>query len=105
MQNKFAGLSDKERLQKLATMPDEDIDYSDIPNMSGTKGWKKLYPNTNNDTVITDKMNKAKYTHEEMIDNMLSDTETKKARDDLEPEFARLRASLEAAKTPEDIDD
>ena len=58
MQNKskFAGLSDKERLKKLATMSDEDIDYSDIPDMSNTKGWKKLYPNANKDTVITDKM-------------------------------------------------
>ena len=31
MQNKskFTGLSEQERLKKLAIMPDEDIDYSD----------------------------------------------------------------------------
>jgi uncharacterized protein (DUF4415 family) len=54
--NKFVGLSDKERLKKLAAMPDEDVDYSDIPDMSNTTGWKKLYPKANNDTVITDTM-------------------------------------------------
>ena len=50
-------------------------------------------------------MAKAKYTHEEIVNRMLSDPETKKAHDDLEPEFARIRARLEAAKTPDDIDD
>jgi uncharacterized protein (DUF4415 family) len=54
--SKFAGLSDQERLKKLLAMPDEDIDYSDIPNMGDTSGWKKLYPKANKDTIITDKM-------------------------------------------------
>jgi|GEM_PF-1395640 len=54
--HKFAGLSDKERLKKLAAMPDDDIDYSDIPDMSKSKSWKKLYSNASKNTVITDQM-------------------------------------------------
>lgn len=37
-------------------MPDDEIDYSDIPDMSNTKGWKKLYPDADENTIITDKM-------------------------------------------------
>ncbi|MBX9597114.1 MAG: BrnA antitoxin family protein [Burkholderiales bacterium] len=44
------------QLKKLAAIPDESIDYSDIPDMSKTKGWEKLYPDANEKTVITDKM-------------------------------------------------
>jgi predicted DNA binding CopG/RHH family protein len=35
--NKFEGLSTKERLAKLAKMPDEEIDFSDIPQDSFEK--------------------------------------------------------------------
>lgn len=45
-----------EQLKKLAEMPDESIDYSDIPDMGNTKNWKRLYPNATKDTIITDKM-------------------------------------------------
>jgi DNA-binding XRE family transcriptional regulator len=48
-------------------------------------------------------MAKAKYTHEEMINIMLSDSETKKAYDNLEPEFALLSARLKAGKTQEEV--
>ena len=48
-------------------------------------------------------MAKAKYTHEEMIDIMLADSGTKKAYDDLEPEFALLSARLKAGKTQEEV--
>ncbi len=48
-------------------------------------------------------MAKTKYTHEEMINKMLSDPETKKAYDELEPEFAMLHARLNAGKTQEDV--
>ena len=48
-------------------------------------------------------MANAKYTHEEMINKMLSDPETKKAYDNLEPEFALLSARLEAGKTQEEV--
>ena len=54
--NKFAGLSDKERLKKLADMPDDEIDYSDIPDTGNTKGWKRLYPDVDQSTMITDEM-------------------------------------------------
>ena len=48
-------------------------------------------------------MAKAKYTHEEMINIMLSDSETKKAYDNLEPEFALLSTRLKAGKTQEEV--
>jgi uncharacterized protein (DUF4415 family) len=54
--HKFAGLSNEERLKKLAAMPEEDIDYSDIPDMSKSKSWKKLYPTVSKNIVITDQM-------------------------------------------------
>ena len=54
--NKFAGLSDIQRLKKLAVMSDDEIDYSDIPDMSKTKGWKRLYPDADENTIITDEM-------------------------------------------------
>ena len=54
--NKFAGLSDKKRLKKLANMPDDEIDYSDIHDMGNIREWKKLYPEANENTIITDKM-------------------------------------------------
>lgn len=54
--NKFAGLSDEERLKKLSAMPEKDIDYSDIPNMSKSKNWKKVYPNINKNISITNQM-------------------------------------------------
>lgn len=45
-----------EQLKKLAATSDESIDYSDIPEMSKTKGWERLYPEANENTIITDKM-------------------------------------------------
>ena len=54
--NKFAGLSDIQRLKKLAVMSDDEIDYSDIPDISKTKGWKRLYPDADENTIITDEM-------------------------------------------------
>jgi hypothetical protein len=54
--NKFAGLSDIQRLKKLAVMSDDEIGYSDIPDMSNTKGWKRLYPDADENTIITDEM-------------------------------------------------
>ncbi|MFN8770786.1 MAG: BrnA antitoxin family protein [Neisseriaceae bacterium] len=53
---KLENLSEKESLKKLAEMADDDIDYSDIPDMSNAKGWERLYPNATDKTVITDKM-------------------------------------------------
>lgn len=37
-------------------MPDEDIDYSDIPDMGSSTGWSKLYPEADSNAVINDKM-------------------------------------------------
>ena len=54
--NKFAGLSNKERLKKLADMSDDEIDYSDISDMGNIKGWKKLHPDADKNTIITDQM-------------------------------------------------
>ncbi|MBP9743688.1 MAG: helix-turn-helix transcriptional regulator [Burkholderiales bacterium] len=48
-------------------------------------------------------MAKPKYTHEEMINIMLSDPEVKKAYDELEPEFELLSARLKAGKTQEEV--
>lgn len=39
--------SEKEKilaLKRLAEMPDEDIDYSDIPPITDSTGWSKLHP-------------------------------------------------------------
>lgn len=48
-------------------------------------------------------MAKPKYAHKEMIDIMLSNQETKKAYDELEPEFELIRARLDAGKTQEEV--
>lgn len=53
---KFKGLANEARLRKLTNMPDNEIDYSDIEDMSKSKGWKKLYPTPTKESVITDKM-------------------------------------------------
>lgn len=36
-------------------MSDENIDYSDVADMSSTEDWKKLYSKDNKGSVITDK--------------------------------------------------
>jgi uncharacterized protein (DUF4415 family) len=33
---------EQEAWEKLKTMPDEDIDFSDIPNQAGTTGWRRV---------------------------------------------------------------
>lgn len=38
---------DIDDLQALANMPDDDIDYSDIPNTQNTQGWVKFNAATN----------------------------------------------------------
>lgn len=48
-------MTDKQ-LKKLIEMPEEDINYSDIPNMSTSKGWKRLYPKADSNTVITEEV-------------------------------------------------
>lgn len=53
-ENNFNNLSTDERIKKLAEMPDDEIDYSDIPDMSDARGWQRLYPNSTVDTNITD---------------------------------------------------
>lgn len=40
--NKFSGMSAEERLKALIEMPDEEIDYSDIPVVTDFTGWVKL---------------------------------------------------------------
>ena len=50
--NKFTGMPDEERLKKLAAMPDEDIDYSDIPPTTDFTNWKNLIA-ANHKTLIT----------------------------------------------------
>lgn len=46
MNNKFANLTDEERLKKLETMPDEEIDYSEIPatTYEDWKGARRVSP-------------------------------------------------------------
>jgi uncharacterized protein (DUF4415 family) len=54
--NKVSRLTTDERIKKLVEIPDNDIDYSDIPDMSNSTGWQRLYPEAGSDTNITDKM-------------------------------------------------
>ena len=48
-------------------------------------------------------MDKAKYTHEEMVNIMLADPEVKKAYNEMEDEFSLLRSRLQAGKTQEEV--
>lgn len=40
--NKFSGMSVEERLKALIDLPDEEIDYSDIPAVTDFTEWVKL---------------------------------------------------------------
>lgn len=40
--NKFSEMSAEERLKLLVEMPDEEIDYSDIPPVTDFTGWVRL---------------------------------------------------------------
>ena len=46
----------EEQIAHLKSLKDKDIDYSDIPDISSSKNWKRLYPDATKDTIITDKM-------------------------------------------------